>query len=529
MLKKEVAEHRRTGAELAQERSMLRRLMDTVPDSIYFKDRHSRFIRVNRAMARRAGLGEPAEVIGKTDFDLFTPEHAQQAFTDEQEILRTGRPLVGHEEKETWPDGRVTWVSTTKMPLRDPDGAVVGTFGISRDITERKRAEEELRRAKEAAEAASQAKSEFLAVMSHEIRTPMNGILGMTELALDTPLTSQQREYLTLVQKSADALLKVINDVLDFSKIEAGKVELERAPFVLREGLKDTLDPLSLHARQKGLELTCDVGADVPDALVGDVGRLRQVLLNLVGNAIKFTEAGSVQVQVGLLERRGKQVLLRLEVRDTGIGVPADKQRCIFDPFTQVDNSLARKYTGTGLGLAISTRLVELMGGAIGVESEPGQGSTFHVTVLLEQDDSPVPRPPAPTPATTPHRPLRVLLVEDNPVNQKLAVGLLVRRGHAVVVAGNGKQALAALEADRFDVVLMDVQMPEMDGLEATRAIRDREKASGGHVPILAMTAYATTGDRDRCLEAGMDGCLAKPVHGTELLAAVENAAAVSR
>src|SRR5262249_45589016 len=245
--------------ELALERYLLRSLMDTLPDNIYFKDRDSRFIRANRGLAGGVGLGDPALVLGKTDFDLFTLEHARQAYEDEQEILRTGRPLVAREEKETWPDGRVTWVSTTKAPLRDPRGAIVGTFGISRDITARKQAEEELRQAKEAAEAANKAKSDFLAVMSHEIRTPMNGILGMTELALDTDLTPEQREYLGLVKSSAEALLTVLNDVLDFSKIEAGKLDLECIDFDLRDTLDETVATLATRAHKKGLELAAHV------------------------------------------------------------------------------------------------------------------------------------------------------------------------------------------------------------------------------------------------------------------------------
>jgi PAS domain S-box-containing protein len=713
LLRQEVGERRRAEQrletqckELAHERYLLTSLMDSIPDAIYFKDTDSRFVRVNHAVAQRHGLRGPAEALGKSDFDLFTAEHARQAYEDEQQIIRTGQPLVNKEEKETWPDGRVSWVSTTKMPLRNPFRDIVGTFGISRDITDRKRAEEDLRQAKEDAEAASRAKSAFLAAMSHEIRTPMNGILGMTELALDTDLTPEQREYLELVKRSADSLLTVINDILDFSKIEAGKLELDQGPFRLREALGDMIGVLGLRAQQKGLELTCRIAPDVPDALLGDAVRLRQVLVNLIGNATKFTERGEVAVSVevnrdqssvisdqssvistdsrpgpsSLITDHCSLITLLFQVRDTGIGIPAEQQQFIFEPFAQADGGLVRKHEGTGLGLAIASRLVAMMGGPLRLDSVPGQGSTFHFTAAFKVPQGPVPglavpaepaelcglrvlvvddnatnrrileemlgnwgaRPtvveggPAALDAlegawaagepfrlilldarmpqmdgfelaeqvrarfptggqggailmmlssagrpgdasrcrdlgitevlTKPVRqanlaravlkalgaseekdeggrmkdesrqqgssdssfipppssfPLRILLAEDNPVNQKLAVSLLRQEGHRVVLAGNGHEALAALEQEPFDLVLMDVQMPEMDGLEATAIIRKKERGTSQHIPILAMTAYAMKGDRERCLAAGMDGYLAKPICRTDLLEAI--------
>jgi PAS domain S-box-containing protein len=791
-------------AEATFERYLLQSLLESIPDSIYFKDEKSRFIRVSRAMAERHGLGDPASLIGKTDFDIFTEEHARPAFEDEQEIIRTGRPIVAKEEKETWPGREDRWVLTTKLPLRAPDGQIVGTFGISRDITERKRAEEALRQSEERyslavrgssdgiwdwdittgeihysarfkellgfsehdpefgsfrdrlhpddrdrvltmmrnhlrhrtpydaefrlrnrqgeyrwfhargqavwdatgratrmagsisditdrkqaeqelveanrlAQAATRAKSEFLANMSHEIRTPLNGIIGMTELVSDTELTAEQREYLNLVKSSADHLLTIINDVLDFSKIEAGKLDLECIDFDLRDTLDETIATLATRAHKKGLELAAYVAADVPLAVAGDPHRLRQVIVNLVGNAIKFTERGEVILSV---QRSSNPALtpdeyeLQFSIRDTGIGITPEQQAKLFQAFTQADASTTRKYGGTGLGLAISSRLVQLMGGKVWLHSEPGKGSTFHFTarfaaarisvsppvlvnpelvrglpVLIVDDNATnrfileemvrnwgmkptaVDSGPAALAAlqqardanrpfalvlldammpgmdgftlaeqitrdpklvgatlmmlssagqredaarcrklgidsylTKPVRQstlldaimtalggshlveervpteqvgwgkcpqsLRVLLAEDNAVNQRLAVRLLEKRGHRVTLVEHGQAALEALEKvaagqlPPFDAILMDIQMPLMDGFEATRVIRERERGTDSHIPIIAMTAHAMKGDREHCLAAGMDGYVSKPLKPTELFSVLEAAA----
>jgi PAS domain S-box-containing protein len=542
-------------------------LVETLPVNVFRKDRWGRFTFGNSRFCNT--LGQPLQqILGKTDYDYYPRELAEKYRRDDLKVMETEEVFEDVEE-HLKPDGQKLYVQVLKAPVYDVWGEVVGTEGVFWDVTERKRIEAELRQAKEAAEAASRAKSTFLAAMSHEIRTPMNGILGMTELLLDTELTPEQREYLSLVKKSADSLLGVLNDILDFSKIEADKLALDSVPFRLRPELEGLLSVLALGARQKGLQLTCHVTPEVPDALVGDPGRLRQVLVNLIANAIKFTERGEVVVEVKRQttedtedtekeeqEKRAKNagtvgqpssagapasssgcsvssvVCLHFAIRDTGIGIPPNKQQLIFDPFVQADGSLTRRYGGTGLGLAIASRLVGMMGGQLAVTSAVDQGSTFHFTARFgqQQDQAappPLPEPIAAKPASVPSGPrhrrrLRILLAEDNLISQKLAASILHKQGHAVLVVGNGREALAALDHGRFDVVLMDVQMPELDGFEATAAIRAREQGTGQHLPILAMTAYALKGDRERCLRAGMDGYVAKPAQALQLLEALE-------
>ncbi len=656
---------------LQQERYLLHTLMDYLPHNIYFKDAQSRFIRINKSMARWFRLEDPSQAIGKTDVDFFTDEHAFQALADEQEIVRGGQGIIDKEEKETWPDGHATWASSTKLPLYDAAGHTVGSFGVSRDITAQKRAAEALQAAKEAAEAASRAKSTFLANMSHEIRTPLNAVIGMTELVLKSQLTAQQREFLATVRDSGEALLSVINDILDFSKIEAEKLVLECEKFHLRESLGDTMKSFAIRAHQQGLELACHIHQDVPVWVMGDYPRLRQIVVNIVNNAIKFTQSGEVVLEVARASttkgRDGQEngVELQFTVSDTGIGIPAEKRGTIFGMFEQADSSTTRRHGGTGLGLAIASRLVKLMGGRIWVESEVNRGSQFHFTVRLGQaeaepdeaaesepgclhgmrvlvvDDNatnrrilhevlsswqmiptsvetsaqaierlhaaehaghPFPlvltdahmpdvdgfmlahqirqereidgpvimmltsgdrpndteacerlgiasyllkpikqselleaiemalgvpgmRRPQPGPAQRQRvwgRSLHILLAEDSLVNQQLAVALLKGEGHTVSVANNGREAVAVAEKGGFDLALMDLQMPEMDGLEATAIIRARERNSGRHLPIIAMTAHALKGDRERCLQAGMDGYTSKPIDAEELFAAIE-------
>lgn len=384
------------------------------------------------------------------------------------------------------------------------------------------------------AETANAAKSEFLANMSHEIRTPLNGIIGMTNLALDTKLTAEQNEYLETAKLSAGALLNVISDILDFSKIEAGKIELEEIAFSLTDCIDAALKTIRFRADEKGLELVCDIGAEVPHAVRGDPGRLRQILLNLVGNAIKFTDEGEVGLKVVADVIEEKASKLHFIVSDSGIGIAPEKVDTIFESFSQADASTTRHYGGTGLGLTISRYLVRMMGGRLWVESELGSGSRFHFTVrLITETNSGAATERSASPAilegvgvliVDDHgtnrlildnmvlRSLRILLAEDNRVNQMIAIRLLEKRGHRVVLAANGKEALDALAQASFDLVLMDVHMPGMDGIEATIAIREQEKSTGLHQPVVAMTALAMKGDRERCLAAGMDCYLSKPI-----------------
>ena len=667
----DITEQRRAEQALQLSEQRLSSLIESSHDWVWEVNADYRYTYSSLKVTDLLGY-TPEEVIGKTPFDFMTADEAKRVEAEFAAISRDRRAFRNLENVNLHKNGRQVILETTGMPIFDPNGNLVGLRGMDRDITERKRTELALSQAKEAAEAASRAKSEFLANMSHEIRTPMNAIMGMTELALDTELTHEQREYLDTVKISTESLLQLINDILDFSKIEAGKMEISPVEFSPRETVEEAMKALAMQADVKELEVSCRVAPTVPERLLGDSDRVRQVIMNLAGNAIKFTARGEVVLTVEETGETREGAELHFSVRDTGIGIPADKLRAIFEPFVQADASTTRQYGGTGLGLAISTRLAALMGGRIWAESEEGKGSTFHFTarfgrassaaesakvavgtlagvpvlvvddnatnrrileemltnwsmqpslaedglqalermklacasgrpydlVLLDvhmpgMDGFEVARQIKQTPAfhgatimmltsgtgsndrarcrelgvaaylTKPicrnelHDAIlkalnreeaqpealglpargtdqnksvarRILLAEDNPVNQKVARHMLEKHGHRVVVASNGREAIAELEKtgwSGFDLVLMDVQMPQMDGYAATAAIREREKTSGAHLPIMAMTAHAMKGDRERCLQAGMDGYISKPFQARDLLEQVEQLA----
>jgi PAS domain S-box-containing protein len=500
-----------------------RAILDQIEDGCCVVDLRGNYLFVNDAFCRLYGF-DKREILGSNFRQSADPERVDKVREMYSQVFTTGQPIRAF-EYQIVPRGRSAIFVEQSISLeRDALGKPVGFLAITRDITERKRAQQELAHAKELAESANRAKSEFLANMSHEIRTPMNGIIGMTALALDTDLTPQQADCLQTIRSQADSLLIIVNDILDFSKIESRRIELERMTFALDEMVSDVVKPLAVRARQKGIELTSGIATDAPPLLVGDPVRVKQILTNLVANAVKFTERGSVALAVTVDARDGDRATLHFRVSDTGIGIPADQQTTIFEPFRQVDGSMTRRFGGTGLGLAISATLVDLMGGRLFVESELGAGSTFHFVApfTTARPGATAGTPPARPALAPPSRVFRVLVAEDNIVNQRVAAGLLTRRGHQVTVVANGREAIAALQRDAFDLVLMDVQMPDMDGFEATAAIRARERDTGQHVRIVAMTAHAMTGDRDRCLAAGMDGYLSKPIDQRSLFDVVE-------
>jgi two-component system, sensor histidine kinase and response regulator len=775
-INRDITEQKLAAEKLAEERNLLRTLVDTLPDRVYVKDLDSRILVNNIAHRRKLGVGLEDEVLGKTDFDFFPAEDAALYRAEELEIIQSGVALIDLEESFTDENGDQTWVLTTKIPLRNLQGVTMGIVGLSHDITKIKKAEAELIRqkqyfellihnspvaivildndenivssnpafeqlfgfseteiigqnldllvtnadthheavrytqdvmnktvhaigkrqrkdrsmvdveifgvpvmiegkktgafamyhdiseivqAQQEAEQANRSKSEFLANMSHEIRTPMNGVMGMLELALDTSLTSEQQDYLQTSLKSAEALLSLLNDILDFSKIEAGKLELEYINFNLRNTIEDVGYTLAKRAQDKGLELVCLVHPDIAHTLHGDAGRLRQILTNLVGNAIKFTHQGEIVIRAESLQETESHVRVHFSVQDTGIGIPTERQPAIFDRFTQADGSTTRKYGGTGLGLTISRQLVEAMGGVMGLKSEAGIGSDFWFDITFKKISSEL-LPETPSAALTAmdlrsarvlgiddnqtnrlvlskmvegfgcridmaasgarglemlhqaarsgdpyhlvlldmqmpgmdgeqttraiksdplvkdvkiviltsmgqrgdamrleslgcsgyllkpvkqqmlHEALiavlgrlaekekgivtrhliaekhagdkRILLAEDNAINQKLAVALLQKAGYSVDVVDNGLQAFEKTISGGYSAVLMDVQMPELDGYEATQKIREWEASRGVHIPIIAMTAHAMKGDRERCLDAGMDDYVTKPI-----------------
>lgn len=536
-LQREVAERKQAQHELAERTDFLNSLIQNSPLAIIVTDPEHKLQMCNPAFESLFGWRQ-ADILGKKIEKIVgSPTEESEQIADK--MVHGDQVHFATQRKRS--DGSTIDVELYAVPLRGK-GKIGRVLAMYHDITERVRAEEALVRAKDAAEAASRAKSEFLANMSHEIRTPMNGVIGMSDLALDTELTPEQREYLSMVKSSAHSLLGVLNDILDFSKIEAGKLDLESAGFRLRHSLDETLKALQFHAHQKGLRLTWHVMEDVPDNLEGDVGRLRQVLINLVGNALKFTEAGQVTVEVEQKESSPAGTMLHFRVRDTGIGIPGEKRALIFDPFTQADSSTTRRYGGTGLGLSICGRLVKMMGGEIWVDSKVGHGSTFHFTVRVgvadakrvasqpdpwEQTEGPGPDGSGIADAVEmQEKSLTLLLAEDNPVNRLVAKKLLEKQGHTVLVAENGIEAISSFERERehIDAILMDIQMPEMDGLTAIRTIRAREKAAGGRVPVIALTAHAMKGDREKCMEAGADDYITKPLHTPDLLAALARA-----
>jgi PAS domain S-box-containing protein len=490
-----------------------RTIFQSGPIGIVLVDSCGEVIDVNPAFAEQLHL-ERSSLLGRRVREIGV---CDERTLDEcrAALLQNGRLVareVSYRVKEGEPSTALVWA------YAQPIDGVLHYIVFLLDITARRQMEEELRQARVAAESAVRAKSEFLANVSHEIRTPMNGIIGFTELALGTQLDDVQRDYLETVETSAQSLLHIINDILDYSKIEAGRVDLERIPFSVRELIESTSKNIQPEAARKRLELRCHVGEEVPDALVGDPARLRQVLLNLLGNAVKFTTEGSVALAVQA-QPAEHGVKLQFTVSDTGIGIPAAQQGGLFEPFRQVDGSVTRKYGGTGLGLAISARLVAMTGGRIWLESEAGRGSSFHFTgvfSLAPLAAAATPKNAAPAAAARHGR--SILVVEDNLTSRTLAALLLRQNGHSVEVASNGLEAIRLFEKRPFDLVFMDVQMPEMDGFQAVREIRNHEKLTRRHTPVIAMTAHAMKGDRERCIEAGMDSYISKPYEPKDML-----------
>jgi PAS domain S-box-containing protein len=525
-----------------------RTLLDTIPDLIWLKDLNGVYLSCNRTFERFFGANE-ADIVGKTDYDFVNKELADSFREHDRKAMAAGR-TSSNEEWVTFADnGYKALLYTTKTPMVDAEGRLIGILGVGRDITDRKMVEDQLVRhqehleelvedrtkelllARQAAETANRAKSMFLANMSHEIRTPMNGVLGLTIMLLDTALNKTQRHYVEIIKNSGNNLLQLINDILDFSKLEDDKFELESYVLDLQATIDETIELISFHAREKGLELQLAIDGDVPRWLKGDAARLSQVIINLVGNAIKFTQKGFVKLQVRKEAECEQEVTVSFMVSDSGPGIPVEKAEQIFSPFIQADGSITRKFGGTGLGLSICKKLVTLMRGEIGVESREGEGSTFWFTAILEKpssqevaaETSKSESMPAPEAHKAVKRGKRLLIVEDDPINQEVASSFLRKLGYSFDVVENGREALEALIENEYGLVLLDCMMPEMGGFEVIAAIRDAGSAVRDHdIPVIALTAKAILGDREKCLAAGMNDYLSKPLRIEELEAVLE-------
>ncbi len=657
---KDVTNRIRAEFKLEESKAIYHSLVESLPINVFRKDRDGRIVFVNNKYCETIGMSRE-NLIGLTDFDLFEPDLAEKYLKDDRWVLQTGLPF---HDIEAHPDGEGTmYVEVLKAPVTSSGGRRIGIQGMFWDVTDRKKAEIEMEKAKDIAIAASQAKSDFLANVSHEIRTPLNAVIGMTDLLIGSKADDTQREYLTMIQDSGQSLLTLINDILDFSKIESGKLNIDTEWFDLRDRAGDMLRSLAFKAHHKNLDLICNIDPEIPGPILGDPQRLRQVIVNLVGNSIKFTHTGEIAVDIELMNRSEESVELQFRIQDTGIGIPEDKLSRIFEEFVQGDTSTTRQYGGTGLGLTIASSLVELMGGRLEVSSKLDVGTEFCFSLtfpissnstapvapvefrdirilimarnaanlnslecnikawhmepycvrdveqavklakgmnfssqpiqivlaessadsadtrgcnaaLLAQrmrEDPDIETPafitlinassaklpgeesgyeqqrllqpvkyselknaiarclePATAPSTGPQLeqshlegPFKILLAEDNPVNQKLAVGVLKKHEHDITVVDNGRKAVDALESESFDLVLMDVQMPEMDGIEATKTIRSSVTVVNSSIPIIAMTAHAMPADRQRCLEAGMDEYISKPFKAADLLSLI--------
>ena len=499
------------------EKELLQSLMDNIPDTIYFKDSLSRFTRINQAQALCLGLQSPDEAIGKSDFNFFSEEQAGLSFQDELELLESGKPLINRIEKINRADGSIIWVSTTKIPVKDQLGNITGTVGISRDVTDIEDARKNLDDAKGKAEEANKAKSLFLANMSHEIRTPMNGVIGMSDVLNQTILTDEQREYVSIITKSGNSLLSIINNILDFSKIESGSLELEKAPINIRQIIENVADVLITTASNKGVDLMNYVDSSIPEIVEGDSMRLSQILINLVNNALKFTEHGEVYFTAELTESTEITFKVLFKVKDNGIGISKDAQQKIFHSFTQVDSSTTRKYGGTGLGLAISKRLVEMMGGTIGVESVEGEGSLFWFTAKFGVSSQ---KKQVKLTTKLLIDGLKVLIVDDNRTNRFVFGKYLEIWNCKYDQAENGEIALKMLienaeHNNPYDVALIDYQMEKMDGLKLAEQIQKNSRISSTRLILLSSVTDVIP--RSEVARRGFNYFLNKPVKLKEL------------